>query len=166
MLNGCKTEVEEGIKKALFLKQVRKSLRLKQDLAHFDRLPEGHEEQTYAFLRDAIRRQIVLARLEANRSAHAQASQSGAEVLALPAMGQPRSGKGKDSKGTKGKGNQKDSRSRSTSRSSSPDSDTDSQQGKGTSRKPNKAKDTKHLILSLEEKIKVSRTKKFFAFSS
>ena len=33
---GCKTDVDESIKKVLFLKQVRKSQRLKQDLAHYD----------------------------------------------------------------------------------------------------------------------------------
>ena len=139
VLTGCKTDVDDSIKKVLFLKQVRKSQRLRQDLAHFDRMPEGHEDKSYAFLRDAVRRQITLARLEANRSAHSHASQSGAEAPALPVTGRSRSGKGKEGKGKERKGKNKGSRSRSTSKSSSCDSDTDSHKGKGKNRFKNRS---------------------------
>ena len=102
VLSGCIKEVEEDVKRALFLKQVRKSQNISQDLAHYDRLPEGHEEKTYTFLRRACQRQITLARLEGNRAAHARASQLGASTPALHSTNGQRQGKGE-----KGKGNNK-----------------------------------------------------------
>ena len=115
---------------------MRKSQKLSQDLAYYDRLPEGNAEKSYEFLRRACQRQITLARLEGNRAAHARASQLGANTPALPSTHRQRQGKGEEGKGNnKNKKTRKGSWSRNPSRQSGYDSDSDSQKGRGRQKK-------------------------------
>ena len=89
VLSGCHMEIPEEIQRTLLLKQIRKSGLLKADVAYYDRLPKDHPEKTYRFLRETVRRQVALRRMEANQPAHSQATQAGADITALAAAEKP-----------------------------------------------------------------------------
>ena len=48
----------------LFLRQLRKSVVLQQDVAHHERLASGSQEKTYTFLVDAAKRYLERERME------------------------------------------------------------------------------------------------------
>ena len=64
VLSGCTKEIEESTKRALYLEQLRKSARLRQDIAHYDRLSVDDTDTSYQWLMD-----MVVSDLERNHMA-------------------------------------------------------------------------------------------------
>ena len=117
VLAGCRKTIDEDTLRSFYLDEISKSAKLKPDVAHFRRLPNGHEDKNYNFLKSALLRQLELEREASNRLAQERAL--GAPDTAYPAgKGGKKDGKGKgkdkDKKG-KGKGKDKDGRPRSPS---------------------------------------------------
>ena len=88
VLCGCGAVIEEKARNALLLEQLQKSQVLKQEIAHYDRLPEGDPEKSHKFLMDRFRRYIAPRRLQWKRNATSGANGSrGLEHPAAPAKG-------------------------------------------------------------------------------
>ena len=105
VVSGCGDEpIDERSCRTLLLEELRKSAALKLDIAYYDRLPKGHEDKSYTFLKTCLRRCVERMRLNFNRRAHDRAIGPGGapvEDNQAIATGMAAAGKG-DGKG-KGK---------------------------------------------------------------
>eukprot|EP00972_Heterocapsa_arctica_P067588 9976279-Heterocapsa_arctica.AAC.1 len=67
------------------------SKELKEDLAHYNRQPEGHPDRSYKYLHESMQRNIHLIQMRRSRAADAAAIKAGnlGDNKAIPALGDP-----------------------------------------------------------------------------
>jgi hypothetical protein len=72
----------------LFERKIRPSKELSEDLAHYDRCPEGHDDRTYKFLLESVARAIARQKMNRNRADRDRiVNRSGVDPGAFPGEG-------------------------------------------------------------------------------
>ena len=98
VLAALNEPVADRIKEQTFLRELRKSSAMREDIAHYDRCDKGNEHKTYQYLYDQVKKHILRKRLEDNRKTKAAAfNPEGHQPAFAGANG--KSGKGKGGKG-------------------------------------------------------------------
>ena len=72
----------------LFERKIRPSKELSDDIAHYDRSPEGHDDHTYKFLLESVSRAIARQKMHRNRADRDEiVNRSGVDPNAFPGEG-------------------------------------------------------------------------------
>jgi hypothetical protein len=80
----------------LFERKIRQSKELSEDLAHYDRCPEGADDRTYKFLLESVARAIARQKMNRNRADRDRiVNKSGVDPSAFPSEGGNPKGDGK-----------------------------------------------------------------------
>jgi hypothetical protein len=111
LIAGMRTIPDDDILEDIFLRKIRGVSSLKEDLAYYDRLPAGHADRSFTFLKEACCRLLERKREHENRSAiEAHIASGGASVQQmLPAapVKEKIKEKGKGKRGSTPKGSAK-----------------------------------------------------------
>ena len=96
VLDGISEEPSVIVKETLFIEQLRSCTVIEEEIAHYDRMPPGHADRTYEFLRLTVQRYLQRKRQNDNRKAVASAlGGGGGRPPTAAAADSPKKGKGK-----------------------------------------------------------------------